>query len=362
MVTTPEPPRHLPFVRPRLTAGEIADLLNASALQGERDQPVHELRSLEAAGPNDLAFLSEERLLHAAEASRAGTLVISPGLSIENEGPVRIVVDDARVAFQILSAVFAPPYRALPPGIHPTASIASDAELGEGVCIGPHVTICAGARIGARTTLREGVRVGYDVSIGEDGYLYPNVVVVDGCGLGDRVIVQPSAVIGSDGFGYVFHGGGHQKVSQAGRVLIEDDVEIGAGAAIDRAALEETVIGRGTKIDNLVHVGHGVTVGEHALLVAQVGISGGVTVGKGAILAGQAGIAGHLTIGEGAMIAAQAGVVGNVPPGKTYAGYPARELKQFQRATAASYRVGRLLKKMRALEAELQALRERLED
>jgi UDP-3-O-[3-hydroxymyristoyl] glucosamine N-acyltransferase len=200
------------------------------------------------------------------------------------------------------------------------------------------------------------VYVGAGVEIGEGCIIYPHVTLRDGVRLGRRVIVHPGAVLGADGFGYAFHDGAHRKIPQVGGVRVEDDVEIGANTTIDRATFGDTVVGRGTKIDNLVQLGHNVEVGEHCIIVSQVGVSGSSRLGRGVVLAGQVGVTDHVTIGDGAMIAARSGIAADVAPGEKLLGTPARPIVQAKRIMLAEARLPELLQRVRALERRLQAL------
>jgi UDP-3-O-[3-hydroxymyristoyl] glucosamine N-acyltransferase len=206
-----------------------------------------------------------------------------------------------------------------------------------------------GARIGARTRLDAHVVVGSGVEIGDDCHVYPGATLYGGTRLHDRVVVHAGARLGSDGFGYVFRDGAHAKIPHVGRCIVESDVEIGANTTIDRGSIDDTVIGAGTKIDNLVHVAHNVRIGRLCLIMAQVGIAGSVRIEDGCIIAGQAGLAGHVTIGKGARLAAQAGVFGSIPAGETWSGYPARPHKEALRAQAAMYKLPSLLRALERL-------------
>jgi UDP-3-O-[3-hydroxymyristoyl] glucosamine N-acyltransferase len=235
--------------------------------------------------------------------------------------------------------------------------VSDDAELGEGVCIGPLCVIEAGAVIGSNTVVSAQAYVGHQVRIGADSFLYPQVSVRESCVIGDRVIIHNGAVIGSDGFGYsVDDKGVRTKIKQIGMVQIGDDVEIGANVTIDRARFGKTSIGRGTKIDNLVQIGHNVTVGEDCVIIAQVGLAGSSSLGDRVILAGQAGIAGHLTIGDDAVIAGKAGVTKDVPPGDYIMGMPAVPAKVFKRNLAMVALLPKLKKRITDLEAQMRKL------
>jgi UDP-3-O-[3-hydroxymyristoyl] glucosamine N-acyltransferase len=222
-------------------------------------------------------------------------------------------------------------------------ALAEDVSLGAGVVLGD------GARIGARTRLDAHVVVGAGVEIGDECHLYPGVTAYAGTRLHDRVRVHAGARLGSDGFGYVFRDGAHEKIPHVGRCIVESDVEIGANTTIDRGSIDDTVIGAGTKIDNLVHVAHNVRIGRLCLIMAQVGIAGSAHVEDGCILAGQVGIAGHVTIGKGARLAAQAGIFGSIPPGETWSGYPARPHKEALRAQAAMFKLPSLIRALERL-------------
>jgi UDP-3-O-[3-hydroxymyristoyl] glucosamine N-acyltransferase len=234
-------------------------------------------------------------------------------------------------------------------GIDPTVKLGRGASLGDDVSIGPGVVIGADVRIGARTRLDAYVVVGSGVQIGDDCQVYPGVTMYSGTRLHDRVIVHAGARLGSDGFGYVFRDGAHAKIPHVGRCIVESDVEIGANTTIDRGSIDDTVIGAGTKIDNLVQVAHNVRIGRLCLIMAQVGIAGSVRIEDGCILAGQAGISGHLTIGKGARLAAQAGVFGSIPAGETWSGYPARPHKEALRAQAAMFKLPSLIRALERL-------------
>jgi UDP-3-O-[3-hydroxymyristoyl] glucosamine N-acyltransferase len=233
--------------------------------------------------------------------------------------------------------------------VHSTAVIGRGAQLAEDVTIGPHVVIGAGARIGAGTRLDAHVVVGEGVEIGTECHLFPGVTLYPGTVLGDRVRVHAGVRLGSDGFGYVFRGGVHEKIPQVGRCIVESDVEIGANTTIDRGSIDDTVIGAGTKIDNLVQIGHNVRVGRLCIVMSQVGIAGSTHVEDGCILAGQAGIGGHVTIGRGARVGGQAGVFGDIPAGETWSGYPARPHREAMRAQAALFKLSPLVRRIQRL-------------
>jgi UDP-3-O-[3-hydroxymyristoyl] glucosamine N-acyltransferase len=243
------------------------------------------------------------------------------------------------------------------PGIHPTAVVDVTAEVSPEASIGPLCTIEAGVRVGARAVLEAGVHVGRGSSIGRECWIHPRVVVYRECTIGERVRLHAGVVIGADGFGYEFQGGQHRKIPQVGTVVVEDDVEIGAGSCVDRARFGRTVIGRGTKIDNLVQVGHNVVVGPLCILVAQVGIAGSTVLGTGVIVGGQAGFADHLRIGDGARVAGQSGVARDLAPGETVMGSPAIPVLLEQRFAVLRQRLPEYAKRIDRLESEARGLR-----
>ncbi len=306
------------------------------------------MAGLDSADVASLSFFNAARYAADATASQAGVVLVTPALVAGvAHVPARIVVTQPQQAMLQVLALLHPP-APLTPGVHPSAvvgdgvTIAASAAIGARAVIGNGVTIGDGSSIGAGVTLGDGVRIG-------DGCIvHPNVTAYPGTVLHDRVIVQAGAVLGSDGFGYVFGNGAHQKIPHVGRVILEADVEIGANTTIDRGSVGDTVIGAGTKIDNLVQVGHNVRMGQRCLVMAQVGISGSTRIGDSAIIAGQAGLAGHITIGAGARIAGQAGVFGDVPAGETWSGYPARPHRESMRVQAAAHKLPALLKSLKA--------------
>lgn len=317
---------------------------------GEKGRLIHEVAPLEGAGPHALSFIASGRYLAYLQATRAGiVLVRREWLDSVPAESTAIVVDDPHAAlYRVLKELHPEPKRAA--ALHPTAVIADSAEIGEEVSVGPYavigdrVSIGAGTMIGAHAVVAEGCRIGCEVTIHGHAMLYPGVEV------GDRSIIHSGARLGKEGFGYIWHDGGHRKVPQVGGCIIEEDVEIGTNVTIDRGSIGNTVVGAGTKIDNLVHLGHNVRLGRHTLLISQVGISGSTTVGDGAILGGQVGVGGHLTIGAGARIGGQAGVTADVPAGETYSGYPARPHREALRAQAGVFKLPRIFERLKRLE------------
>jgi UDP-3-O-[3-hydroxymyristoyl] glucosamine N-acyltransferase len=267
-------------------------------------------------------------------------------------GPsTRIVVTDPVRAMAAAAAALHPPTVATA-GVHPTATLGPGVSLAPGVEIGPHVVIGAGVVLGEGVLLGPGVVIEAGVIIGAGSRLDAHVVVHAGSVLGARVWCKAGAIIGGEGFGFVSEPAGHLRVPQVGGCLLGDDVEVGSGSCIDRGSLDDTVIGRGTKIDNLVHVGHNVRIGEHCLLVAGVGVSGSTQVGNRVLLGGQAGLAGHLKIGDDARVGAQAGVISSIAAGSAVSGYPARPHREFLRAQAALYRLAEHVSALEAMAKE----------
>ena len=334
-----------------LTAASIAATVGGT-LTGDPDARVSAVAPLDRALPHHVTFLSSARYASLLAGADAGILLVSPALA-ETPGAARariVVSDPYQAMLSLLAALY--PTAVHAPGIHATAVIGRGASIGAGVTVGPYVIIGAGARVGARVHLHAHVVVGDGVEIGDDCELYESVTCYPGTQLGDRVRVHAGVRLGSDGFGYVFRNNAHEKIPHVGRCIVEHDVEIGANSTVDRGSIDDTVIGAGTKIDNLVQVGHNVRIGRLCLIMSQVGVAGSVRVGDGAILAGQVGVSGHLSIGAGARLAAQAGVIGNVPAGQTWSGYPARPHREALRAQAALFRLSSLL---RALERLVKA-------
>lgn len=296
----------------------------------------------EAAGPGDLVFLLEDRHATRIGASGAGFVLAAR----VPEGRSGISVDRPREAMARVMALFMPP---LPPaGIHPTAFVDPTAVLAEQVSVGPFVVIGAGVRVGRGTVLHARVVLYDGVEIGENAVLHAGAVVREACVLGHRVCLQPGAVVGADGFGVVPAEGGNVRTPQLGRVVLEDDVEIGANATIDRATLGETRIGRGSKLDNLVHVAHNVVVGRDAMIVGQAGIAGSATLGDRVVMGGQTGIVGHVTIGDGVVLAARGVLTKDTPEAGMYSGFPARPHRDELRRQALPDRLARRLERLEA--------------
>ena len=336
-----------------LTAGEIADRLQGKVV-GDANTSITGLKPASHAGPGDLTFAENEKYLAAACETEAAAILVQAGL--ESDTKTLIEVRNVRVALAVALEVFAPEHK-YPEGIHESAVVAESAEVDPTASIGSHCVVEDGARIGPGATLISQVHVGRNSQIGGGCRVFPNVTIYHGTVIGERVRIHADTVIGSDGYGYVFDEGRHKKIPQVGSVVIEDDVEIGSNVSIDRGAIGPTVIGRGTKIDNLVQVAHNVNVGEHGLLISQVGIAGSTQLGKYVTLAGQVGIAGHLKIGNQVTLAAKSGVMHDIPDGEKWMGAPAQPDKQMKRKLLAAQQLPELIRRVRQLEKELEKLR-----
>lgn len=333
----------------------LAEVLEAT-LDVHPERVVTGVAALASAGPDDLSYVADRRHLDAARASRAGAFLV-PGELSGLPAPTLRCRDPRRALATVLTLFH--PTITLVPGIDASARVASEARVDPTASIGALAVVESGASIGPRVRVGPLVYVGAGVEIGEGSVLFPHVTVYHGCRLGARVIVHAGAVIGSDGFGFIPGADGHLKVPQVGIVTVEDDVEIGANSTIDRATLGETVIGRGTKIDNLVHIGHNVDVGARCLMAAQVGISGSVRIGNDVIMGGQVGLADHVHIGDGAVLAGGTAVMRDVPAGQRFAGRWARPATLTHRIWVAESQLPELLRTVRTLERRLAALEAR---
>ncbi len=331
-------------------------------LRGDGSLIIHGVEGLAEAGPRDLSFYGSHRYRDALAATRAAAVLVPVGEETSRGDLAVVQVPNPHLAYARISALFHPAL-AHPAGVSPRANVHASARVHPEACVMAFATVEAGAEVGARAVLYPGVYVGAGARIGADSVLYPSVTVREGCLLGERVVLHASSVVGADGFGFAFdaEAQAHIKVPQAGIVRIEDDVEVGAASCIDRATTGETVIGRGTKIDNLVQVAHNVRVGPLSLLCAQAGISGSAELGTNVVLAGQVGVVGHIKIGDAARIVAQSGVVHDVPAGATLSGSPAVDVRAWLRQSAALPRVADLLREVRTLRARLEALEKETE-
>ena len=322
-------------------------------VHGDAAVEVHRVAGIEEAGPGDLTFLANAKYGPFLSTTRATAAILAP--EVDTALP-RIVSANPYLTYARAAALLHPSTRPAA-GVHPSAQVDPTASLGPEVHVGPLAVVGARSHVGARTVLHAHAVLYEDVAVGSDCVLHSGVQVREGCCLGDRVVVQNGAVIGGDGFGFARGPEGYEKIPQVGRVVVEDDVEIGANVAIDRAALKETRIGRGTKIDNLVQIGHSVVIGRDTVLAGQVGIAGSTRVGSGVVLAGQVGVVGHITIGDGVVATAQAGVASSLEKGAVVSGSPAIENRRWLKASAVFPRLPEMLRRLRALERRVGIVR-----
>jgi UDP-3-O-[3-hydroxymyristoyl] glucosamine N-acyltransferase len=327
------------------STSEIAKFL-AGEIAGDSSMILTGFAPADRAKPGELTFAENADYFSRAEHSAASAIIVDGAFSSEK---TLIRVSNARVAFAKALALFFPEPEH-PAGIHTSAIIAASAKIDSTAHIGPHCVVGENARIGARSVLQGGNHIGADSQLGEDVNLFPQVTIYPRTEIGNRVRIHAGTVIGSDGFGYVQDGGIHRKVPQIGNVIIHDDVEIGANVTVDRGALGPTVIGKGTKIDNLVQIAHNVVIGENCLLISQAGIAGSTKMGDYVIIAGQAGIAGHLKLGNHVSVAAQSGVMNSIPDGEKWLGSPAQPDRQTKRQMIAIQHLPELLRRVKDLE------------
>jgi UDP-3-O-[3-hydroxymyristoyl] glucosamine N-acyltransferase len=322
---------------PSVSIGEIVDYIDGR-YAGKRDRIITAVAPLASADAGQLSFLTNRKYAAQLAASQAGAILVPQNLDGENDKWIR--VDDPYFAIaRIMTKWFGA--RPMPKGISAQASTAPSAKLGANVAVGPFTVIGEDVVIGDNVTIFQNVSIEAGTHVGNDCIVYPNVVIYDGMRIGHRCIIHAGVVIGSDGYGFAMHDGKHHKIPQIGIVRIEDDVEIGAGTTIDRAALGETVIGEGTKIDNLVQIGHNVKIGKHCLLVSQVGIAGSTELGDHVFVAGQSGFSGHLKIGHRVQVAAKSAVLEDVPDDTKVMGSPAMPFNEFARRHAALKKLAR---------------------
>ena len=335
-----------------MTITELAAKLGAELI-GPGDTEIRGVAGIREAREGDITYLSDKKHRNDLNACRASAVIITEdtqGVNIP-----ALVVKNPRYAFALaLGILYGKPY--VPGGISDRAVIGKDVVLGTEPTIHPCAVVADGATIGSRVTLYPGVYLGGGSIIGDDAVLYPNVSIREGVSLGCRVIIHSGTVIGSDGFGFVTDGGRHHKIPQVGGVIIEDDVEIGANCTIDRATLGSTVIKKGTKLDNLVHIAHNVTIGEHCILVGQSGVAGSSTIGNYVVVGGRAAISDHLTIGDRVMIAGGAGVTRDIPSGQVVAGFPAIPIRDWLKAQAVIPKLPEMKKLVSQLENRINEL------
>ena len=331
-----------------LTAEAIA-ALTGGELRGDGAAIVNGVAALDRATGDKLSFLADGRYVDALAKSGAGVVLITPDLA-DTPGtvPARVIVRKPMESLLGLLPKLYPP-NDQPPRISSTARIGARARIGSRVSIGDYSVIGDDAVIGDDVVIAPHVVIGDAAKIGNGSRVYPHVTIYARTELGSRVILHSGVRVGSDGFGYVFSNGAHTKIPHVGRCIIGDDVEIGANTTVDRGSIDDTVIGAGTKIDNLVQIGHNVRIGRLCMIMSQVGVAGSARIEDGCVIAGQAGLGGHITIGKGAKIAGQSGVFGDVPAGESWSGYPARPHRESLRATGAMFKIAGMMKRLEKL-------------
>ncbi len=335
-----------------LTARQIAHHIQGKIV-GDPDTAITGISGIKEAQDGDLTFIHNPKYVAAARDSKASVIIV--GRDWQDEVPKTLILcDSPSLAFSQACELLAAPARVkFPVGVSPKAHVGAKAKLGKDVCLQPFAVVEDGAVIGDRAFIGAGTYVGHDTVVGADCFFHPNVSLRERCAVGDRVILHNGVVIGSDGYGYATVDGKHIKIPQIGTVELHDDVEIGAGTTVDRGRFGKTVIGRGTKIDNLVQIGHNVVIGAHCLIVSQVGIAGSTEIGNHVVIAGQVGIVGHIKIGDRAVIKARSGVVGDVPPDAVLLGAPALNEKDAKRVMMQTVRLPELAQRVKDLEKRL---------
>jgi UDP-3-O-[3-hydroxymyristoyl] glucosamine N-acyltransferase len=336
---------------PTINLGQIVELLKCPPLALGALTAVTGVAALEDAGPTELSLLTSEQYLKQFVATRAAAVLVDKKVKLRPDAPPAAVlwVDDAELAMARVLELFAPPVSRPPAGVDKTAQVDPTVQVSDGVAIGPLTVVGARCRIGRGTVIHASVFLGDDVVIGEQCEIFPHVTIRQRISIGHRVTIHANSVLGTDGFGYRWDGSRHVKVPQIGTVVIEDDVEIGSCVCIDRAKFGVTRIGRGTKIDNLVQIGHNVTIGPHCIIVGQAGLAGSAKLGAGVVLGGQTAVRDHITIGDGAMAAACSGIAEDVEPGAIVSGTPALPHRQSLREQAALRRLPDLVVQVRKL-------------
>jgi len=340
----------------KVTLEELSTLVGGK-VEGDGSLVITGLANLEEAREGEISFLAELKSVTRLEKTRASAVIVPSSLPAFPKPIIRTA--NPYLAYAKIQAFFF--YQTpIPKGIDPRSYIGQGVKIGQDVSIYPWVYIGDGSQIGDRVVLYPGVYLGESVQVGEGTILYPNVVVMDRCIIGKRVIIHPGTIIGSDGFGFARDGFRYVKIPQVGIVQIDDDVEIGANCAVDRAAMGKTWVKRGVKTDNLVQIGHNVTVGEDTVLVAQVGIAGSTAVGNRVALGGQAGVAGHITIGDGVMVGAQSGVAQDVAPNQVISGTPAFSHREWLKAQVVFQKLPEMKRALAALEKKIKTLEEKI--
>ncbi|RKY79915.1 UDP-3-O-(3-hydroxymyristoyl)glucosamine N-acyltransferase [candidate division KSB1 bacterium] len=342
----------------RMKLAEIARWVNGRLI-GDGNIEITGIAPIETAKAGELSFIANPRYKKFLQTTSASAVLVPEGNW--DTTAALIFCRNPYLAFAQLMRAFFPKKHTIQPGVHPSAVLAEGVQMGEGCAVAPLVVIEKGCQLGQNVILYPGVYLGEGVEIGNEVVIYSNVSVLEGVKIGNRVIIHANSVIGSDGFGFVPHEGRYVKIPQAGTVVIEDDVEIGANCAIDRATLGETRICKGTKLDNLIQVAHNVQIGENTVIAAQTGISGSTKIGNNVTIGGQVGIAGHIIIGDRVVCGAQAGVTKSIPAGTVVSGYQARPHRQQLRIEAALQNLPKLIKKIAAMETQINKLEKQLQ-
>jgi len=343
----------------KMTVQELAEIVDGRVV-GDGDTRIERIADLDNADRDEIAYLENEKLVGLATESKASGLIVKEGLAEKFPGRTLIEVRNPKLAFSLVGAALHPPVRR-EPAIHATAVVAETADIALTAYIGPHVCVGEYASVGAYTRLEAGVVLGANVSVGDDCVIHPNVVLYDGVSIGSRVILHAGVCIGADGFGYVRHDLGYQKFPQVGTVMIEDDVEIGAHTCVDRAALGRTRIGRGTKLDNMVHVGHNCDIGERVVIAAQTGISGSVFIDDDCVIGGQVGFGDHTRVQKGAVIGSKAGILpGKIVRPGVWWGIPVQPLDQYKRMNAHMNRLPQMREDLKRLQEQVEELQRKL--
>lgn len=337
----------------RKTLKEIAELIGGEVI-GDAGTVITGVAGIKEAREGDITFVANSKYLPLINETRASAVITSKDTSAAVRPIIR--TENPSLAFAKIVSIISPCELKHPEGIHPSAILGRNVLLGAGAAIGPYTVIEDDVSIGDKTIIYANCYVGHNTRIGNNALIYSNVSIRERTTIGSRVIIHSGTVIGSDGFGFATIDGRHHKIPQIGTVEIADDVEIGANVTIDRARFDKTIIGKGTKIDNLVQIAHNVVIGENSLIVAQAGISGSTTIGKGVTLAGQAGLVGHITVGDGAIVAAQGGVTKSVPPNTLVSGYPAKPHDIAKRINACVQNLPKLYKTVTELKKKIEEL------
>jgi UDP-3-O-[3-hydroxymyristoyl] glucosamine N-acyltransferase len=337
-----------------LSLSELANRIDGTILCGHAGSLFSGMDALDSAGPDDISFLGNERYINHFLATKAGAVIVPLGHDFGNHPSALIAVENPSLAFATVVRYFAATAKHFTPGIHPASFVSPTASLNpDKVSIAPGAVIMDGATIGDGSEIGPNAVIRENATIGNNSTIHANVTIAERCVIGSRVIIHPGTVVGSDGYGYEFSNGKHVKIDQVGIVIIGDDVEIGSNTTIDRARFGKSTIGEGTKIDNLVQIGHNVTIGKHCLIVSQAGIAGSAKLEDYVTVAAQAGVGGHVTIGSKAILAGRTGATTNLDGDTTYAGYPAIPIKEDTKIKALTRRLPKLLERIKEIEKKL---------